>query len=64
MADWIEKSKVDLVARKTYDDASKALGELSEMMYLALDAFDRCGCTKTERERLLIVNVYSVIYPR
>jgi len=53
MADWIEKSKVDFAARKTYDDALQSLGELSEMMYLVLDAFERCGCTKTEWNRLV-----------
>jgi len=52
MADWIEKTKVDLATRETKGDAFKALGELSEMMKLALGAFERCGCTKTERERL------------
>jgi hypothetical protein len=52
MADWIEKSKVDLATRKTKDDAQRGLGELYEMMKLALDAFKRCGVTKTEVQRL------------
>jgi len=64
MADWIEKSKVDLATRETKSDAFKALWELSQMMYLARDAFERCGCTKTESDRLLFVIREVAVYFR